>query len=1644
MAILMNRKTGWIRPVLNQKQSTHPLCSSYPLSTTNLSTSIIDLMSLSILWSSIHLQQLFIFRTLLFSEILVHNSSGGSSVSFTDTLSLSVLNFTATNCHLDLNLKDSSDSTVLDVFVLYGSTLTSHSSEIFFNNLTFIDSKRLGSGNISTDWLYISDSEFSGDAFTNCLGRCYVKNDVLNIISITNNHVSYFTTDFATLIFELESSSLEISGYLDISGSILVSDDSTSNFEISETTQIINGGSLEVENYLDLTGFLSVIDGQLILPISHDFIGNLSILESGHANFSGDSYVFDEDSTFLYILIIWNCYTLTLTLLFSEILVHNSSGGSSVSFTDTLSLNVLNFTATNCHLDLNLKDPSDSTVLDEFVLHGSTLTSHSSEIFFNNLTLIDSKRLGSGNISTDWLYISDSEFSDDASTNCIGLCYVKNGVLSIISITNNHDLVLAGVSHFTTDFATLIIELESSNLEISGHLDISGSILVSDDSTSKFQISGTAQIINGGSLEVHNCLDLTGFLSVVDGQLILPISHDFIGNLSILESGHANFSGDSYVFYEDSTFLLHPNNLELLHSDPVVTIKGSFIGAEYFNHSKGEFKFLENSIFDTPIVYVSNSAFLNISDTEFKLETCFEVDSGAIELNYLNNIVPIEIPSVTLLDEILVHNSSGGSSVWFTDTLSLNVLNFTATNCHLDLNLKDPSDSTVLDEFVLHGSTLTSHSSEIFFNNLTLIDSKRLGSGNISADWLYISDSEFSGDAFTNCIGLCYVKNDVLNIISITNNHDLILAGVSYFTTDFTTLIIELESSNLEISGHLDISGSILVSDDSTSKFQISGTAQIINGGSLEVHNCLDLTGFLSVVDGQLILPISHDFIGNLSILESGHANFSGDSYVFYEDSTFLLHPNNLELLHSDPVVTIKGNSGVIELNYLNNIVPIEIPSVTLLDGELSLTGGHFSFSEILVHNSSGGSSVSFTDTLSLNVLNFTATNCHLDLNLKDPSDSTVLDEFVLHGSTLTSHSSEIFFNNLTLIDSKRLGSGNISADWLYISDSEFSDDAFTNCIGRCYVKNDVLSIISITNNHDLVLAGVSHFTTDFATLIIELESSNLVISGHLDISGSILVSDDSTSNFQISGTAQIINGASLEVHNCLDLTGLLSVVDGQLILPISHDFIGNLSILESGHANFSGDSYVFYEDSTFLLHPNYLELLHSDPVVTIKGSFIGVEYFNHSKGEFKFVENSIFDTPIVYVSNSTFLNFSDTEFKLETSFEVDSGVIELNYLNNVVPIEIPSVTLLDEILGHNSSGASSVSFTDTLSLNVLNFTATNCHLDLNLKDPSDSTVLDEFVLHGSTLTSHSSEIFFNNLTLIDSKRLGSGNISADWLYISDSEFSDDAFTNCIGRCYVKNDVLSIISITNNHDLVLAGVSHFTTDFATLIIELESSNLVISGHLDISGSILVSDDSTSNFQISGTAQIINGGSLEVHNCLDLTGLLSVVDGQLILPISHDFIGNLSILESGHANFSGDSYVFYEDSTFLLHPNYLELLHSDPVVTIKGSFIGVEYFNHSKGEFKFVENSIFDTPIVYVSNSTFLNFSDTEFKLETSFEVDSGVIELNYLNNVVPIEIPSVTLLDGELSLTGGHFFFQKFLVIILLVQVQYRFQIHCR
>ncbi|KAL0235444.1 hypothetical protein GEMRC1_002026 [Eukaryota sp. GEM-RC1] len=74
-----------------------------------------------------------------------------------------------------------------------------------------------------------------------------------------------------------------------------------------------------------------------------------------------------------------------------------------------------------------------------------------------------------------------------------------------------------------------------------------------------------------------------------------------------------------------------------------------------------------------------------------------------------------------------------------------------------------------------------------------MIDSKRLGSGNISADWLSMSDSEFSGDAFTNCVGRCFVSNDVSNIISILNNHDLVFQP----PLSFTNLRFSVSSSRL-------------------------------------------------------------------------------------------------------------------------------------------------------------------------------------------------------------------------------------------------------------------------------------------------------------------------------------------------------------------------------------------------------------------------------------------------------------------------------------------------------------------------------------------------------------------------------------------------------------------------------------------------------------------------------------------------------------------------------------------------------------------------------------------------------------------------------------------------------------------------------
>ncbi|KAL0248275.1 hypothetical protein GEMRC1_003511 [Eukaryota sp. GEM-RC1] len=939
------------------------------------------------------------------------------------------------------------------------------------------------------------------------------------------------------------------------------------------------------------------------------------------------------------------------------------------------------------------------------------------------------------------------------------------------------------------------------------------------------------------------------------------------------------------------------------------------------------------------------------------MATSFQIFSGFVNFKCENKVHSVSIPSFDLyngelsitgghfsFNEVFVHNSTTGTSVSFSDTSSLNIDHFTAINSNVQFSIDENSDH-VFDVFVFQETDFTSSSDKLQFNNLTLIDSKRLGSGDVSAGWLSIHGSEFNGNSFTKCSVRCFVDNEYSNTISILGGHDLIFDGESLFSSYSVQVVFVLESSNFKLSGTSKIHGHILIDDDHSSIFQISGETQILSGGSLEVKNVIALTGVLTVTEGELILEESNSIQGQLSILELGNAIFSGDDYSFESESLFTLHSNSLQLLDKDVVVTVKGsftgveffNHTVGEFKFLENskiqtytiilynsavlnvddtIVKMAMSfqifsgffilcqSLLLIfyNGELSITGGHFSFTEVFVHNSTTGTSVSFSDTSSLNIDHFTAINSNVQFSIDEDSDH-VFDVFVFQETDFTSSSDKLQFNNLTLIDSKRLGSGNVSADWLSIHGSEFNGNSFTKCSVRCFVDNEYSNTISILGGHDLIFDGESLFSSYSVQVVFVLESSNFKLSGTSKIHGHILIDDDDSSIFQISGETEILSGGSLKVKKVIDLTGVLTVTEGESII--------NSRIRKR---YFSGDDYSFESESLFTLHSNSLELLDKDVVVTVKGSFTGVEFFNHTVGEFKFLENSKIQTDSIILYNSAVLNVDDTIVKMATSFQIFSGFVNFKCENKVHSVSIPSFDLYNgelsitgghfsftEVFVHNSTTGTSVSFSDTSSLNIDHFTAINSNVQFSIDEDSDH-VFDVFVFQETDFTSSSDKLQFNNLTLIDSKRLGSGDVSADWLSIHGSEFNGNSFTKCFGRCFVDNEYSNTISILGGHDLIFDGESLFSSYSVQVVFVLESSNFKLSGTSKIHGHVLIDDDDSSNFQISGETEILSGGSLKVKKVIDLTGVLTVTEGELILEESNSIQGQLSILELGNAIF----------------------------------------------------------------------------------------------------------------------------------------------
>ncbi|KAL0249361.1 hypothetical protein GEMRC1_004593 [Eukaryota sp. GEM-RC1] len=928
-------------------------------------------------------------------------------------------------------------------------------------------------------------------------------------------------------------------------------------------------------------------------------------------------------------------------------------------------------------------------------------------------------------------------------------------------------------------------------------------------------------------------------------------------------------------------------------------------------------------------VIIKNGAHLTLSDIKFFYASSLNIqDTSGVSLSGVSF-------NVHTVSADLTAQQSSPSEFTFTGGFSNSI--WTSVGGSFEFSLSSP----ILNQMTFQSSSFTLEVGDWTLKQLTLIDSMRYGSGAISSQWLSLSGGQLSGKSSTLCTQDCLVGEESQKPVLLVKNHDLTLSGSTTFSSDYDLIVFDLESSYFKLSGTSKIHGHILIKDDS-SVFQISGETEILSGGSLEVKK------------GELILQESNSIEGQLSILESGNAVFSGNFYTFESESLFILHSNSLELLDKDVVVTVKGSfkgleffnhtvgefkflenskiqtdtiilhnsavlnvddtivkvatsfqifSGFVNFKFQKEVHSVSIPSFDLYNGELSITGGDFSFTEVFVHNSTTGTSVSFSDTSSLNIDHFTVINSNVQFSIDEDSDH-VFDVFVFQETDFTSSSDKLQFNNLTLIDSKRLGSGNVSADWLSIHGSEFNGNSFTKCFGRCFVDNDYSNVISILGGHDLIFDGESLFSSYSVQVVFVLETSNFKLSGTSKIHGHILIDDDDSSFFQISGETQILSGGSLEVKKVINLTGVLTVTEGELILKESNSIQGQLSILELGNAS----------ESLFTLHSNSLELLDKNVVVTVKGSFTGVEFFNHTVGEFKFLENSKIQTDSIILYNSAVLNVDDTIVKMATSFQIFSGFVNFKCENKVHSVSIPSFDLYNgelsitgghfsftEVFVHNSTTGTSVSFSDTSSLNIDHFTAINSNVQFSIDENSDH-VFDVFVFQETDFTSSSDKLQFNNLTLIDSKRLGSGDVSAGWLSIHGSEFNGNSFTKCSVRCFVDNEYSNTISILGGHDLIFDGESLFSSYSVQVVFVLESSNFKLSGTSKIHGHILIDDDHSSIFQISGETQILSGGSLEVKNVIALTGVLTVTEGELILEESNSIQGQLSILELGNAIF----------------------------------------------------------------------------------------------------------------------------------------------
>ncbi|KAL0207298.1 hypothetical protein P9112_011926 [Eukaryota sp. TZLM1-RC] len=1367
----------------------------------------------------------------------------------------------------------------------------------------------------------------------------------------------------------------------------------------------------------------------------------------------------------------------------------NSESAASASFTNTKLGSLSDFTSNNGNIEFNYED--DLTISASFNIVDSDLDlkNPDSTYSFNSLHLSSSTRKGNGNLIVNDLSFSGTTFTGNSQTECTESCDVINGETNIINVKDSHELIFDANGNIDSE-SLIDFEINSANFILNEPYSFTtnSKIIVSTSSETDFQVLGTLSIEEEGSLAIEDLFDLKGTI-IVNGKLELDSDSTIDGTLKVADGGEAVFKGDSYAFNENSKLEVHPNTLIL--QEPIeLTIEGTYKGIGSITHSHGKLTFTPGSKVDTGDFIVKTSEKLTFSRVDFESLDLLKIETGDVTFDYENTSESIDITSIELKEgsvtfnngdlkaNTITINSESAASASFTNTKLGSLSDFTSNNGNIEFNYED--DLTISANFNIVDSDLDlkNPDSTYSFNSLDLSSSTRKGNGNLIVNDLSFSGTTFTGNSQTKCTESCDVINGETNIINVKHSHELIFDGNGNMNSE-SLIDFEINSANFILNEPYSFTtnSKIIVSTSSETDFQILGTLNIEEEGSLAIEDLFDLKGTI-IVNGKLELDSSNTIDGTLKVLDGGEAIFKGDSYTFNENSKLEVHPNTLIL--QEPIeLTIKGTykgigsithshgkltftsgskvdtgdfivetsekltfsrvefksldsleiqTGDVTFDYENTSESINIDSIELKEGSVTFNNGDLKANSFTI-NSESAASASFTNTKLGSLSDFTSNNGNIEFNYED--DLTISANFNIVDSDLDLKNPDTTysFNSLHLSSSTRKGNGNLIVNDLSFSGTTFTSNSQTECTESCDVINGETNIINVKDSHELIFDSNGNMNSE-SLIDFEINSANFILNEPYSFTtnSKIIVSTSSETDFQVLGTLSIEEEGSLAIEDLFDLKGTI-IVNGKLELDSSNTIDGTLKVLDGGEAIFKGDSYTFNENSKLEVHPNTLIL--QEPIeLTIEGTYKGIGSITHSHGKLTFTSGSKVDTGDFIVKTSEKLTFSRVDFESLDLLKIETGHVTFDYENTSESINITSIELKEgsvtfnngdlkaNTITINSESAASASFTNTKLGSLSDFTSNNGNIEFNYED--DLTISASFNIVGSDLDlkNPDSTYSFNSLDLSSSTRKGNGNLIVNDLSFSGTTFTGNSQTKCTESCDVINGETNIINVKDSHELIFDSNGNMNSE-SLIDFEINSANFILNEPYSFTtnSKIIVSTSSETDFQILGTLSIEEEGSLAIEDLFDLKGTI-IVNGKLELDSDSTIDGTLKVADGGEAVFKGDSYTFNENSKLEVHPNTLIL--QEPIeLTIKGTYKGIGSITHSHGKLTFTSGSKVDTGDFIVETSEKLTFSRVEFKSLDSLQIQTGHVTFDYENTSESINIDSIELKEGSVTFNNG-------------------------